>query len=72
MKVLHATASIAPRDGGPSTAALGINRELTELGLTSVILTTDADGATGRLDRQTRFGVIQDGGAVLYCRRSHP
>ena len=40
MKVLHAAASIAPRDGGPSTAALGINRELTGLGLTSVIVTT--------------------------------
>jgi glycosyltransferase involved in cell wall biosynthesis len=72
VKVLHAAASIAPRDGGPSTATLGINRELAELGVNSLIVTTDADGARGRLDASTRTGLRREGGAVLYCKRSRP
>jgi glycosyltransferase involved in cell wall biosynthesis len=72
VKVLHAAASVAPRDGGPSTAVLGMNRELSLLGVTSQIVTTDADGPTGRLDGPARSAIQQDGGPVVVCRRSRP
>ena len=72
MRVLHATASLAPRDGGPSTAALGVNRELAGLGVDTQIVSTDADGPTGRLDPSTRQALTAGGGLIRLCRRSRP
>ncbi len=72
MRVLHAAASLAPRDGGPSTAALGVNRELADLGVDTEIVSTDADGPTGRLDPPTRRTITTGSGRIRLCRRSRP
>ncbi|MCC7007747.1 MAG: glycosyltransferase [Acidobacteria bacterium] len=44
--VLHVIPSVAPRDGGPSAAVLGMGRALRTLGWDAQIATTDADGRT--------------------------
>jgi glycosyltransferase involved in cell wall biosynthesis len=47
-KVLHVIPALAPRYGGPSTAAVGMCRALIQAGVPALIATTDADGQ-GRL-----------------------
>jgi glycosyltransferase involved in cell wall biosynthesis len=47
--VLHVIPSVAPRDGGPSAAIVGMCRALNQLGTPTLVATTDADGA-GHLD----------------------
>lgn len=48
LRVLHVIPSVAPQDGGPSSAVIGICRALIAEGREVEIATTDADGA-GRL-----------------------
>ena len=47
-RVLHVIPSLAPRDGGPSVAAIEMCRSLTAAGVETAIAATDADGS-GRL-----------------------
>ena len=49
MPVLHVVPSVAARDGGPSTAVVGMCLALEAQGVPSLVVTTNADGA-GRLD----------------------
>ena len=48
LRVLHVIPALAPRYGGPSTAALGMCQALRDAGTETLIATTDADG-DGRL-----------------------
>lgn len=50
LRVLRVTASVAPRDGGPSTGVLELSRELRQLGVHDQVVSTDADGPVARLD----------------------
>ena len=44
MKILHVTAAVAPRYGGPSAAIWPMVSELHQAGMTVELVTTDADG----------------------------
>lgn len=50
VRLLQVTASLAPRDGGPSVGALALAREFARLGVLERLVSTDADGAVERLD----------------------
>lgn len=56
-RVLHVIPSLAPRDGGPSTAIIGMCRALSDAGTATLIAATDADGP-GRLD--VPLGVVEN------------
>jgi glycosyltransferase involved in cell wall biosynthesis len=47
--ILHVIPAVAPRYGGPSAAIIGMCQALRELGMSTLVATTDADG-DGRLD----------------------
>jgi glycosyltransferase involved in cell wall biosynthesis len=49
MRILHVIPAIAPRYGGPSRAVVDMCQALTRLGFDTLVATTDADGAHGRL-----------------------
>lgn len=61
LRVLHVIPALAPRYGGPSTAAIGMCRALRAAGVDTLVVSTDADGPA-RLavatDRQTTFAGI--------------
>jgi glycosyltransferase involved in cell wall biosynthesis len=48
---MQVTASVAPRDGGPSVGALALAKEFHALGVLEQIVSTDADGPTDRVSR---------------------
>lgn len=52
IRVLQVTASVAPRDGGPSVGALALAAEFHKLGVLEQIISTDADGPHDRLRRE--------------------
>jgi glycosyltransferase involved in cell wall biosynthesis len=72
LNVLQVAASVAPRDGGPTTATLSINREFLDLGTHSLILATTADGKDATLDRVTTTPHNEQGAKVLFCDASRP
>jgi glycosyltransferase involved in cell wall biosynthesis len=67
VKILIAIASLSPRHGGPSKAAVEMAQALQARGHRVDIFTTDQDGH-GRLDVPTDRPVIQDGVPVHYFR----
>lgn len=70
--VLQVTASVAAADGGPATVILNVNRELRALGVQSLVLTTDADGAIDRLQVKNGWPVDVNGGLVISHRVHAP
>jgi glycosyltransferase involved in cell wall biosynthesis len=72
VRVLQVAASVAIRDGGPSTAVLNINRSLRAQGSDSIVLATTADGPRDRLIVDTNAPQADDGTRVWFCRRSRP
>ncbi|MFG1927769.1 glycosyltransferase [Cryptosporangium sp. NPDC048952] len=70
--VVHVMASVARRDGGPSTAVRNIDKALRSKGVRSFILATVADGPRASLDFPTHEVVAEDGAHIWYCRRSRP
>src|SRR5262245_51422490 len=53
MRCLHVIPAVAPRYGGPSTAITAMVTALNRLpGIAAEIATTDADGSSGRLNRE--------------------
>jgi glycosyltransferase involved in cell wall biosynthesis len=55
--ILHVIPAVAPRYGGPSAAIIGMCHALRDLGMSTLVATTDADGAS-RLDVED--GEVQD------------
>lgn len=69
MRILHVIANLAPRYGGPSTAAMGMAVALANRGHEVEIFTTDQDGR-GRLNVTTNQPVSHNGVTVWYFRAS--
>ena len=65
MKILHAIATLAPRDGGPSKACFEMARAVARRGHDVSIFTTDKDG-DGRLDVPLGVPVERDGVTIRY------
>jgi len=65
MKILHAIATLAPRDGGPSKACFEMARAVARRGHQVSIFTTDKDGP-GRLDVPLGRPVERDGVTIRY------
>lgn len=72
VRSLHVAASVAPRDGGASTAMLNTVRALNDIGDDALIVTTTADGPHGELQRSTCTPMMEREAPVWYCRRSQP
>jgi glycosyltransferase involved in cell wall biosynthesis len=68
--VLQIAASVAASDGGPATVVLNVNRELRNIGVHSLILTTDADGRVDRLPLKPGWP-DEFGGGHLISHRVH-
>lgn len=68
MRILHCVASLAPRHGGPTVAALGMVRAERELGIDAVILSSD-DDLGGSLGVPLREWTIHEGVPVLFLPR---
>jgi glycosyltransferase involved in cell wall biosynthesis len=66
LRVLQVTASLAPRDGGPSVAVMALHRALGDRGLVSTVCSTDADGPRGRLSAGERAWIQQAGDVRLF------
>lgn len=69
-RVLHVLPAVAPRYGGPSTAAIGMCRALRVAGIETLLATTDADGPGGRLPVRTGAFVEHDGIPAIFFRRT--
>lgn len=54
MRILQISASVAASDGGPAEVILSLDRELKSRGHNVTLLTTDANGFSGRLERDDR------------------
>jgi glycosyltransferase involved in cell wall biosynthesis len=67
-RILHVVPSLAPRYGGPSAATAGMCRALGEAGISTLIVTTDADGR-GRLDVATGTVETYAGVPVIFFPR---
>ncbi|OFW16282.1 MAG: hypothetical protein A3F70_03720 [Acidobacteria bacterium RIFCSPLOWO2_12_FULL_67_14] len=65
MRVLQVVPFISPEFGGPSVALPGLARGLTEAGVDTTLLTTDAD-PSGRLDVPLDRRVIRDGAEYIF------
>lgn len=65
MRILHAIATMAPRDGGPSKACFEMARAVARRGHEVSIFTTDKDGP-GRLDVPVDSPVERDGVTIRY------
>lgn len=73
MRIVQVAASIAESDGGPTTGVLGLNRALNRRHDTSsVALTTDADGYSGRLSPAETARLEQKMNGAIVFRRSRP
>ncbi len=68
MKILITIASLSPKHGGPSKAAMEMAEALVERGHEVDIFTTDQDGPRHRLDVPTDRPVIRNGVAIHYFR----
>lgn len=68
LRVLHVIAGIASRYGGPTRAVLGMSETLQRLGVTTLIASTDADGA-GRLAVELGQPVDYLGSRVVFFSR---
>lgn len=66
LRVLQVTASVAPRDGGPSVTVLALDRALRDQGVVSSVCSTDADGSRGRLSTDERRRIRQAGDVRLF------
>jgi glycosyltransferase involved in cell wall biosynthesis len=66
LRVLQVTASVAPRDGGPSVAVLALDRAFRDQGVASTVCSTDADGSHGRLSADEQLRICQAGDVRLF------
>lgn len=71
MRILQVIATIAPRDGGPTTAVLGLGAALSRVGHECLIATTDGDG-TARLSVPCGRPVQYRGATVIFFKRTWP
>ena len=69
MRVLHVIPSVAPRDGGPSHAVLAMSRALRDIGVDTLIATTDADGRE-RLAVQIGRTTTWEGVPAIFFRKN--
>ena len=65
MRVLQVVPTISPTFGGPSVALTGLARSLVRHGVTTTLLTTNAD-AHGQLDVPVNRTVIRDGVSYIF------
>jgi glycosyltransferase involved in cell wall biosynthesis len=68
VKILIAIASLSPKHGGPSKAAVEMAEALVERGHEVDIFTTDQNGPGDRLDVPTDRPIIRNGVAIHYFR----
>src|SRR5262245_1944082 len=61
LRALHVIPAVSPRYGGPSRAITGMCRALAGVGVEALVVTTDADGPTGRLSVRLGETVMHDG-----------
>jgi glycosyltransferase involved in cell wall biosynthesis len=69
MRVLHVIPAVAARYGGPSSAVVGMCRALRDVGVETLVATTDADGPS-RLDVPYGRPVDRDGVPMIFFRRA--
>jgi len=69
LRILHAVASLAPRHGGPTEAALGMVRALRHEGVDARILSTD-DDVGGALEVPLEQWTEHEGVPCYSCRES--
>jgi glycosyltransferase involved in cell wall biosynthesis len=61
LRLLQVTASVAPRDGGPSVGVMALCRAFRDQGVASTVCSTDADGPRRRLSASERARIRQAG-----------
>jgi glycosyltransferase involved in cell wall biosynthesis len=66
LRVLQVTASVAPRDGGPSVAVLALDRAFRDQGMESIVCSTDADGPRNHLSAGDRDRIRRTGDVRLF------
>ena len=64
--VLQVTASVGPREGGPSVGVMALDRALRDQGVASTVCSTDADGLDGRLSASDRRRIQHAGNVRLF------